>query len=50
MTFSLCDAYVLFMSTWLLVSTRKKEKKKGNVVEADMQLVMWHCNEQERGW
>lgn len=30
-TFSLCDAHVLFMSTWLLISTHKKrgKKKKG---------------------
>lgn len=50
MTFSLCDAHVLFMSIWLLVSTKKKKKKKDNIVEAEVQLVMWHCKEQERGW
>lgn len=47
MTFSLCDALVLFTSTWLLVSTKKTP---GIIVEAEVQLVIWHCKEQERGW
>lgn len=44
MTFSLCDAFVLFMGTWPLIST-----KKDNIVEAEMQLVMWYRREGGRG-
>lgn len=44
MNLSLCDTYMLFVIIWLLIST-----KKDDIVEAEIQLVMWYCKEGGRG-
>lgn len=45
MILSFCDCHVLFMSTWKPLPT-----KKDNIVEAEMQLIMWCYKEAGRGW